>query len=95
MKLIDILKKYTAGELTLEEANAELKKDGAGYKLNPEKNIITEEEKRATTVGCYPDMANGWGLLDSGTKTYDKVKVEGGKLILDNGKSKETFSVLT
>lgn len=81
MKTIDILKKYSACELTLEDANAELKKAGAGYTLNPNKNIITEEEQRATTVGYYPDQANGWGLLDSGTHTYDKVKVENGKLI--------------
>ena len=77
MSNVEIIKKYSAGELTLEAANAELK----GIKLNPGKNILTEEEKRATTVGYYPDQANGWGLLDSGTGTVDKVKVENGKLI--------------
>lgn len=78
MKTIDIIKKYSIGELTLEQANAELK--GKGLQLAPGKNELTEEEKRATTVGCYPDMANGWGLLDSGTGTLDKVKVTNGKL---------------
>ena len=77
MNNIEIIKKYTAGELTLDEANAKLQ----GIKLNPEKNVITEEEQRATTVGFYPDQANGWGLLDSGTGSLDKVKVENGKLV--------------
>ena len=77
MTNIEIIKKYTAEEMTLEQANAKLK----GIKMDPGKNILTEEEKRGTTVGYYPDQANGWGLLDSGTGTLDKVQVESGKLI--------------
>ena len=56
MKTIDILKKYTEGELTLEQANAELK--DKGLKLAPGKNERTEDEMRATTVGYYPDQAS-------------------------------------
>lgn len=81
MSNLEIIKKYTNDELTLEEANAKLK----GIKLDPGKNILTEEEKRATTIGCYPDMANGFGLLDSGTGTFDKVKVTNGKLAYGMG----------
>ena len=81
MSNLEIIKKYTNDELTLEEANAKLK----GIKLDPGKNVLTEEEKRATTVGCYPDMANGFGLLDSGTGTFDKVKVTNGKLAYGMG----------
>ena len=84
MTNIEIIKKYTAGELTLDEANAKLV---GGIKLNPGKNIITEEEQRATTVGFYPDMANGWGLLDSGTGTLDKVFVKDGKLAHSMGEA--------
>lgn len=73
----EIINKYTRNELTLDEANAKLN----GIKLNPDKNVLSEEEKRTTTVGIYPDMANGWGLLDSGTGTFDKVRVENGKLM--------------
>lgn len=81
MSNLEIIKKYTNDELTLEEANAKLK----GIKLDPGKNILTEEEKRTTTIGCYPDMANGFGLLDSGTGTFDKVKVTNGKLAYGMG----------
>ena len=77
MTNIKIIAKFNAGELNLDEANALLK----GVKLVPGKNELTEEEQRATTVGYYPDQANGWGLLDSGTATMDKVKVENGRIV--------------
>jgi hypothetical protein len=90
MNAIEIINKYTSGEATLNETNEALK--GKGFHLNPEKNIITEEEKRSTTVGCYPDMANGWGLLDSGTGTFDKVFVRDGKLV--GGGMGEAFAMV-
>ena len=74
----ETMSKYTAGEITVEEANAAL--EGAGFHLDPQKNVLTEEEKRATTIGCYPDQANGFGLLDTGTGTLDKVHVVNGRL---------------
>ena len=77
MTNIEIIRKYTAGELTLAEANLKLR----GIRLNPGKNILTEEEKRATTVGYYPEQANGWGLLDTGTGSLDKVEIRKGKMV--------------
>lgn len=77
MTNLEIIKQYTDGKLTLTEANKKLK----GIKLDPDKNVMTEAENRATTVGYYPDMANGWGLLDSGTGTLDKVFIRDGKLV--------------
>ena len=41
---------------------------------------LTEEEKRASTIGYYAEQANGWGLLDTGTGSMDKVHVKDGKL---------------
>ena len=79
--IAEIIGKYTAGEKTLEETNEELKAAGAGFHLDPNKNVLTEEEKRATTIGCYPDQANGFGLLDTGTGTLDKVRCENGHLV--------------
>ena len=75
----ETMSKYTAGEITVEEANAAL--EGAGFHLDPQKNVLTEEEKRATTIGYYPDQANGFGLLDTGTGTLDKVRCENGHLV--------------
>jgi len=77
----EILGKYTAGEASLEDTNAALKEAGSGLYLNPQKNVLTEEDKRATTIGYYPDQANGYGLLDTGTGSLDKVLVKDGKLV--------------
>ena len=79
MKIIDTINAYTRGEATLEDTNIALA--GKGFHLDPEKGTITEEEKRVTTVGYYPEQANGFGLLDSGTGTLDKVEVRDGKLV--------------
>ena len=82
----ETLRKYTAGELTLEEANEKL--TGSGLYLDPNKNVITEAEKRQTVVGYYPEQANGFGMLDSGTGTMDKVQVKDGHLVgCDMGES--------
>ncbi len=84
----ETMSKYTAGEITLEQANEELKKAEAGFHLDPNKNVITEEEKRQTVVGYYPEQANGFGMLDSGTGTMDKVQVKDGHLVgCDMGES--------
>ncbi len=76
-----MIHQYTAGKVSLEDANAALKEAGCGFLLDPERCALTEEEIRKTTVGAYPDMANGWGLLDTGTGSLDKVEIQGGKLI--------------
>ena len=75
-KVNEIMEKYTAGEITAEEANAKLAAAGAGFRLKLGKNVLTEEEMRATTIGHFPDQANGYGLLDSGTGTLDNQRSE-------------------
>lgn len=79
--IAEIINKYTAGEKTLDETNAALKEAGAGLRLDPEKNVLAEADKRATTIGYYPDQANGFGLLDTGTGSLDKVQVKDGRLV--------------
>lgn len=87
-KVNEIMEKYTAGEITAEEANAKLAAAEAGFRLKPGKNALTEEEMRATTIGYYPEQANGFGHLFSGTGTPDKVRVKDGRLVnCDMGES--------
>ena len=76
----EIMRDYTAGGAALEETNAALAEAGAGFCLEPGRNALTEEDLRSTTVGHYPDMANGYGLLDSGTGSMEKVHVTNGVL---------------
>lgn len=79
-EIYEILRDYTAGEEGLEETNAALREAGAGFRLAPDRNELTEQDRRETVVGYYPEQANGWGLLDTGTGTPDKVHLAGGRL---------------
>lgn len=68
MKSTDILRKYTDGQLSLQEANAALKECRAGFHLDPQRNYI------------HPGEKDLYGLLDTGTGTLDKVRIRDGKL---------------
>lgn len=65
----EIILAYTAGKKTLEETNAALEANGAGYHLDPEKNVI------------HPDEVDRFGLLDTGTGSLDKVEIKDGKVL--------------
>ena len=88
-----ILRAYSAGAYeTLDAANAALKSAGSRVRLDPEKNVLTKEDRSVTTVGRVPEEAHGYGLLSSGTGTLDKVQIShgvlrnGGNQILPDGK---------
>ena len=49
--MMEIIRKYTAAEMTFEEANSALAQDRTGIYLDPQKNILSEAEKRVTTIG--------------------------------------------
>lgn len=76
----EILKDYTAGEADLEKTNAALQEAGAGFGLKPGKNVLTDEDRKQTVVGYYPEQASGWGLLDTGTGSMERVHVINGRL---------------
>ncbi len=76
----EILADYTSGKATPEETNAALKEIDCPLTIIPGKNELTESDIRVTTVGHYPDMANGYGLLDTGTGSMEKVHVTNGVL---------------
>ena len=78
--ITDILFKYTTGEATLEETNEALKEAEAGFHLEPGKNEITPEEAAQTVTGETPEEVTGYGLLDTGTGSMEKVKIVNGKL---------------
>lgn len=82
MKTIEeIILDYTKGEKDLEETNDALKEMGSSLFLDPNKNKLTEEEKRATLVGYYPDQANGYGLMDHGVGDMEKVHIVNGRCV--------------
>lgn len=70
---------YTKGEKTLEETNKALKDMGSNIYLNPARNLFSAQELMETRVGETPDEANGYGLLDHGVGSMEKVHVVDGK----------------
>ena len=82
MTVNKILEKYTKGEMTPDEANAALKEvEDNDLFLDPNRNIITQEEFMATTAGDTPDTVNGYGLMDHGVGCMEKVHVVNGKTV--------------
>lgn len=79
MKANEILEKYTSGKATLEETNIALKKINAGYFIDPNKNAFTAEELMNAVAGKSPEEANGFGMLDQGVGSFEKVEVKNGK----------------
>ena len=69
MNITEIIRAYTTGDKTLDEANAALKEAGSGLQLDPTRNVITEAERKTQ------------GLLDTGTGSLDKVEVKDGHLV--------------
>ena len=77
----EILNKYTTGEMTLPEANEALKEADSDLCLDPNRNVITPEELAETRVGETPAEANGWGILDHGVGSLEKVHVVNGRTV--------------
>ena len=77
----EILNKYTTGEMTLPEANEALKEADSDLYLDPNRNVITPEELAETRVGMTPDEANGYGLMEHGEGSLEKVHVVGGRTV--------------
>ena len=77
----EILNKYTTGEMTLPEANEALKEADSDLYLDPNRNVITPEELAETRVGMTPDEANGWGIMEHGVGSLEKVHVVGGRTV--------------
>ena len=73
----EILRAYTRGEASLEETNAALKKAGAGLRLDPQRCRIAPEEGAVLNEKGQPE---GWGLLDTGTGSMEKVEIRDGRL---------------
>lgn len=96
MKMTDlenVLHDYTRGDKPLDETNQALKELGCGLQLDPNRNVITQEELLATTTGENPpDTINGFGLMDHGVGCLEKVRVVDGHTV-DVDMSEETAFV--
>ena len=77
-----IIDKYTSGEATLEETNTALKEAHASFSLDPTRNLFSPQELMATTLGeNAPETITGWGLLDHGIGSLEKIRIENGMTV--------------
>ena len=79
--LEELLFDYTRGDKTLEETNQALKELGSTLRLDPSRNLFSAQELMETRVGETPDEANGWGILDHGVGSLEKVHVVTGRTV--------------
>ena len=79
--LEEILHHYTRGDKPLDETNQELKKLDCGLQLDPTRNLFSARELLETRAGETPDEANGWGILDHGVGSLEKVHVVNGRTV--------------
>ena len=79
--LEEILHHYTRGDKPLDETNQERKKLDCGLQLDPTRNLFSAQELAETRVGETPDEANGWGILDHGVGSLEKVHVVNGRTV--------------
>ncbi len=73
-----ILAAYTSGAATLEETNRALQAAGTGLRLDPQRCRLGPDE---AAVLDEQGLAEGWGLLDTGTGSLEKVEIRHGRLI--------------
>lgn len=78
-KFDDAMTLYTTGQIDYEEANAAFSAAGSDVFLDPDNDILTEEEINGTTLGNNaPYTINGYGMMDHGFQ-LEKVHVVNGK----------------
>ena len=77
----EIILDYTSGKTGLPETNEALKEAGSGLQLDPNRNLISAQDLAETRVGETPDEANGWGILDHGVGSLEKVHVVNGRTV--------------
>lgn len=82
----EVIRKYSRGEITLEECNQTLKDMGSPIYLDPNKNKITEEELNAAVVDVeHPENTTGYGRMYHGVGGPEKMFVDHGKFGYDTG----------
>lgn len=81
----EIIKAYSDGKLSQEDANKQLEAIGSTVRIDEMKNVITEEEKKVTSTDGTPGGTTGWGFMNHGIGTPEKMYVKNGKFEYDTG----------
>ena len=84
-KATEIILSYSKGEITVEEANKRLAECTVGLRLDPMKNAITGAEMAQTHSDGTPAGTSGYGFMEDGIVSPEKMHVTAGKLDYDTG----------
>ena len=76
-----MVRNNTRGGPSTDDPHDALKELGSPLRLDPDRNVITQEEIAETRVGETPDEANGYGLMDHGVGCLEKVHVVDGRTV--------------
>lgn len=85
MTFNEIIKNYTENTITLDEANRRLEEIGSTVRFDPFKNVISGKEFADTKVSDDPAEVTGWGMMNHGVGTPEKMHVQNGKFDYDTG----------
>lgn len=94
-KVREIIDMHAEGKLSQEDANKQLEAAGSHVRINEMKNVITEEEEKATTTDGTPEGTTGWGFMHHGIGSPEKMYVKNGKFEYDTGYDLDNNVVLT
>lgn len=85
MNVTEILMAYSEGSIGIADANRMLEESKSGLKLDPYKNIITASEYLETHTSDDPTKCTGYGFMNHGIGTPEKMYVKEGKFNYDTG----------
>lgn len=85
MNATEILMAYSEGTIGIADANRMLEENRCGIKLDPYKNVITASECMDTHASENPAECTGYGFMNHGIGTPEKMYVKNGKFEYDTG----------
>ncbi len=94
-KVREIINMHADGKLSQEDANKQLEAAGSSVRINEMKNVISEEEKAATSTDGTPKGTTGWGFMNHGIGSPEKMYVKDGKFEYDTGFDLDMNVVMT
>ena len=92
-KFYEIMKAYTAGSISMEEANEQFVANGLGSRISYGRNgnkCLTDDNRKATFVNLEDGICRGFAMVDVGIGCLEKMEVVDGKLKYSIGAAEHT-----
>ncbi len=94
MSVNEIMQEYSKGTIGLADANRMLKEASKfGLQIDPYKNVLTASEAAEIVVSNDPTKCSGYGFMNHGIGTPEKMHLKNGKFDYDTGFDESTRAV--